>query len=228
MLKFSFGNTKLQRGEVIFDLPAGHTCPFAKLCLAKTNRNGGKLIDGKDTEFRCYAASLELVFHAARDKRWHNFDLLKNKTKDQMVLLIKRSLPFGQVFRLHSSGDFFNQSYFDAWVEIAKQNPLKIFYAYTKALPFWIKRQKDLPTNFKLVASYGGTHDELIAKHNLKFAKVVLSEKEAEDLGLEIDHDDSHAWEKDCKGFALLIHGTQPAGTPAAKAWSAIRKARYG
>ena len=38
--------------------------------------------------------------------------------------------------------------------------------------------------------------------------------------GLEIDHDDSHAADptKCNQDFALLIHGTQPAGTEAATA----------
>ena len=49
---------------------------------------------------------------------------------------------------------------------------------------------------------------------------VVFSEDEAYERGLEIDHNDSHAavpdWEYD--DFALLIHGTHPKGSEAAKA----------
>ena len=52
---------------------------------------------------------------------------------------------------------------------------------------------------------------------NLKYARVVFSEEEAAKLGLEIDHDDSHAYGGD-ESFALLIHGTQPSGSMAAKA----------
>jgi hypothetical protein len=63
----------------------------------------------------------------------------------------------------------------------------------------------------------------LISQYNLKSAEVVFSTKEAEDKGLEIDHDDSHAY-KSGKPFALLIHGTQPAGSIAAKSLSALRK----
>jgi len=41
---------------------------------------------------------------------------------------------------------------------------------------------------------------------------------------LEIDHDDTHAaFGKE--NFALLIHGTQPAGSAASKALQVIRKA---
>jgi hypothetical protein len=37
-------------------------------------------------------------------------------------------------------------------------------------------------------------------------------------LGLEIDHDDTLAWQQS-KPFALLVHGTQPKGTLMSKVW---------
>jgi len=60
----------------------------------------------------------------------------------------------------------------------------------------------------------------MIAEHNLREAVVVFSEQQAADLGLEIDHDDSHAARPDLRNqsFALLIHGVQPKGSEAAKA----------
>jgi hypothetical protein len=108
-------------------------------------------------------------------------------------------------------------------MHVARCQPLRTFYAYTKSLPFWLRRVGDIPKNFALNASRGGAHDELIAKHDLKYAEVVFSTKEADDKKLEIDHDDSHAY-KSGKPFALLIHGTQPAGSIAAKSLSALRK----
>ena len=76
--------------------------------------------------------------------------------------------------------------------------------------------------NFVLTASYGGRYDYLIDDNTFNFrsAKVVFSEAEAEELGLEIDHDDSHAARPDLRNqsFALLIHGVQPKGSEAAKA----------
>lgn len=74
-----------------------------------------------------------------------------------------------------------------------------------------------------MTCSKGGTHDHLIKEYNLKFAEVVFSIQEAEDKGLKLDHDDQLAIYGD-KSFGLLIHGTQPAGTPAAKAWYALIK----
>jgi hypothetical protein len=52
---------------------------------------------------------------------------------------------------------------------------------------------------------------------------VVFSYEEAAALGFEIDHNDSHAM-KAGPSFALLIHGSQPAGSDAAKAIAALRK----
>jgi hypothetical protein len=67
----------------------------------------------------------------------------------------------------------------------------------------------------------------LIARHGLKSARVVYSHAEAEALGLEIDHDDSHAYASDAS-FALLIHGTQPKGTKAAEAWKVVKATEGG
>ena len=65
----------------------------------------------------------------------------------------------------------------------------------------------------------------MIAEHSLRSAKVVFSEPEAVELGLDIDHDDSHAARPSLKNqdFALLIHGTQPKGTEAAAALTALK-----
>ena len=101
-----------------------------------------------------------------------------------------------------------------------------MFYTYTKSLPIWLRHRSGVPANFKLTASEGGKHDDLIESESLKSAKVLFSVEEARELGLEIDHDDSHAYASD-KSFALLLHGKQRKDTLAAKAMSALRKAGY-
>ncbi len=223
-LKFARGNAKLDKKVGIFSLPAGHTFPFASLCQSRSDRITGKIKDGKNTQFRCFAASAEALFKNIRVSRWNNFEALrKAKTTDAMAAVIHFSLPDTQLVRIHGSGDFFSQAYFDAWIKVARDNPLVTFYGYTKALPFWIARLEQIPSNLHLVASEGGTHDALINQHGLRFAKVVYSEKQAIDTNLEIDHDDSHVFA--FKGnFALLLHGTQPAGSEAGKAYSALKR----
>ena len=57
---------------------------------------------------------------------------------------------------------------------------------------------------------------------------MVFSEAEAASLGLEIDHDDSHAM-RPGPSFALLLHGVQPRGTAAGRALSVLRQqGEYG
>lgn len=223
MLNFTFGNAKLNKDTAIFSLPAGHSCPFASLCLSKADKVTGKITDGPKIEFRCYAASNEAIFRTTRDSRWHNFDSLRGKSAFEMYEVITKSLPKKDLIRIHASGDFFSQAYFDAWVMVAQQNPNKTFYAYTKALPFWVARLNQIPNNLKLTASIGGKSDALIYQYDLKFVQVVFSKAEAKKLKLKIDHDDTLAWKQD-KSFAILLHGTQPAGTTAAKAWSKLKE----
>ena len=246
-LKYAVGNNKFD-DIITFSIPAGHSCPFAKDCRscatlkaqrshntanAKGKFSGFGIQDGPHTQFRCFTAIDEVMRPAVRNARWHNLlTLLHVLSKGKMatVKLIERNLPsvrFGRPMRPHVAGDFFTQKYFDAWMEVARRNPNRIFYAYTKALPFWVKRLDTIPKNFKLTASYGGTHDWMIEKYNLRFAKVVKSVQEAADLGLELDHDDSHAY-GDGPSFALLVHGQQPAGSAFAKAWAALKKLGIG
>lgn len=195
-----------------FSKLSGHFCPYAKECLSKAveTADGMKIQDGPDTKFRCFSASQEVLFPNVYNARKHNSELTKGKNSAQLKKLIAASLPDGNVFRLHIGGDFINQHDFDAWMDTADTNPRLLFYAYTKSLPFWVKRLKSIPVNFVLTASYGGRKDELIKNHSLRYCTVVET---AKDTSLPIDHNDSLAANpKHRKPFALLLHGTQPKG----------------
>lgn len=227
-LKFTFGNAKLSNSIATLSIPAGHTCSFAKGCLSKANRNTGKITDGKECRFRCFAASEECRFSSVRKARWYNFNMLKGLPLERMANLIQQSLPKGiLMLRINLSGDYFSESYFLAWLNVSLNNPQTIFYGYTKAIPFWIKYKKDMPSNFRLTASLGGIHDPLVFKHKLKYVDVVFSTKEAKDRGLELDHDDSHAYAGK-NSFAVLLHGTQPASTNASRALEKLKKLGMG
>ena len=228
-LTFGFGNSKIAQNIATFSLPAGYTCPFAKECLTKANRVTGKLIAGEHCRFRCFSASQENAYPSVRKARWNNFDLLRGeKSIEKIGKLIQRSLPYGiNMVRVHVSGDFYNEAYFLAWLNVALNNPFTTFYGYTKAIPFLVDYRKHIPENFRFVASKGGTHDALIGKYRLKNVVVVFSPEEAEQKGLEIDHDDSHAF-RGKENFAILIHGTQPPGSEASKAWVALRNRGIG
>jgi hypothetical protein len=237
-LKFSVGNSKLENTK-IFSLPAGWSCPAAKLCLSKADRNTGRITDGKHCKWRCFGATSEAKSPNLRKQSWHNFDLLikKSKTVKSMADLIDSSMgEWRGLVRIHSTGgDFFCEEYMQAWAEVARRRPGRIewfngkaetlgtvFYAYTKALN--VTGAVDLPDNFRLTASYGGVFDDLVPDCGLKSVRVVFSAAEAKAMDLEVDHDDTHAWAGD-RDFALIVHGTQPAGSEAGKALSANRRA---
>jgi len=93
--------------------------------------------------------------------------------------------------RIHASGDFFNQEYFDMWLDIAKENPTVEFWAYTKSLKYWVNRLNEIPENLTLTASYGGRNDELITEHNLKHSIVIQSKDGLKEL--PIDYNDDYA-----------------------------------
>jgi hypothetical protein len=223
MLKFSKSNSKmtklasmlgLKNSQVFsFDLPAGWTCPMADICLSKADRVTGKITDGENSKFRCYAASLESAFTTARNAHWHNFDLLKSaKTLDGMVDLILSSLPStAKIVRIHSSGDFFNRAYFQAWVKVAIARPDVMFFGYTKILNY-VSFPK--PSNFKLVYSMGGKMDKKVTRE--PYSMVVNTIKDAVKLGLEVSCQihpaDDYNFVVAQKPFALVLHGTQPKG----------------
>lgn len=222
-----------------FSLPAGYTCPGALDCLSKAvaQEDGSfKIVDGENNKFRCFAASDEVRYKDCREGRWHNFDILtdlirNNASIEHIALVINDSLPEDAgIVRVHVSGDFFNLKYLLAWFYLARyMRPNMLFYAYTKSLVtlFHALRETPKPVNLALTLSAGGRYDTMIPELGIRQAVVVFSREEAQQLGLEIDNDDSHAADPtNNKDFALLIHGTQPKGSQAGKAVYAINKAK--
>ena len=245
MLKFSNANAKtealkevdelkpflLDRNIYSLDLLSGYSCPFASECLSKATVIDGKrkIKDGPNTKFRCFSASQEVQYTNVYNLRKHNFDILRGLNVEDMIHRLNTDLPENAgIVRPGVAGDFFKNDYLFAWINVAMMNPEKLFYAYTKSLKYWVENLALIQAvdNFVLTASYGGRDDWLIDKYNLRSTKVVFSEAEAAEAGLEIDHDDSHAARPSLKNqdFALLIHGTQPKDTEAAEALKLLKK----
>lgn len=216
MLKLSKSNRKINelarelgmsKNQVVaFDLPAGHTCPAANICLSKANRENGKIIDGKNCQFRCYAASSEAAFSSVRKLRWHNYSQLLEA--GDMVSLILESIPENvKIIRIHSSGDFFSKAYFQAWVKVAELRPDLVIFGYTKILPY-VKASK--PENFKLVYSFGGIFDSKVTDEPVSY--VVMDESQAiGSLPCKSSPAGDYFEILAQKSFSLLVHGTQPA-----------------
>jgi hypothetical protein len=238
LLKFSTGNAKLGK-RLIFSIPAGYTCPCAGVCKTFADRATGKILDLPQfngtvaDEYRCFAAMSETRPNV-RDARWYNWDLLKevmyssdNQT-NALTGLIELSIavqPVLDLCRIHESGDFWTELYMRAWLNAARNHSDMKFYAYTKSLGMWLNLKQDIPSNFYLTASVGGTLDAMIPGNLDTFkriAYVVYTEQQAEELGLEIDHDDEHCF--DDKPFALLVHSPQRAGSLASQALTQRKK----
>lgn len=193
------------------DLPCGYTCPCANECKAFAHPITGKIIDGKDMKYRCYGASIECMYKSARAAHWYNFDLLRNAESvggmtDVLLGGIGSNI---KILRVHSFGDFFNENYFKAWVNVAEKLSDVSIFAYTKVLNY-VSAHK--PENLAIQYSYGGLMDEQLT--NEPTAYVVRSKAEAEAKGIElscqIEPADDYNFILDKKSFGLLIHGTQP------------------
>lgn len=248
VIRFSKANAKLKKlekalgGKVYsFDMLAGHTCPYAMDCHSRAveTAEGIRIADGAHTVFRCFSASQEVTFPAVYASRKRNSEAIlpaASESVEKAADMLLSALPKdADIVRIHVAGDFKLRNYFDAWKAVAKAEPSKVFYAYTKSLPFWVGSREGFKAdgveglpNFRLTASRGGSKDSLIDSKGLRESRVVFSEAEAEALGLPIDTDDSHA-ALPGGSFALLIHGAQPKGSEAGKAVRALAgKGSYG
>jgi hypothetical protein len=164
-----------------------------------------------DAVFYNRAENLKLIVDAIQNGS--AADLIHNSIQQKRTKKTK-------LVRIHESGDFFSGSYLDAWIEVAHRNPNLKFYCYSKSLQLFLNFK--LPANFYMTASYGGKFDYLIDEGYFpRYSKVCMNDADAANLGLEVDHDDSHCFGD--KPFALLVHGTQPKGST----WgAAIRERR--
>jgi hypothetical protein len=241
LIEISCGGTKLSEMTHHYSLAAGYSCPGAKECLSKAHRKTGKIKDGKDTKFRCYAASMEATYPSRRAKVWRNLELLKS-TEDKTKLIqdsVDHYAPSCRVLRPHVAGDYFSQEYFNSMMRFAEQNPSILVYFYTKSLHFWaayLDREGDLPHNVVANASWGGAYDHLIEEYSMKSVMVQYHPEPSIDEWT--DHDDNLAmihpvnWRGPrlaggAPVFYQMIHGTQPKGSEASKALSGLRKSGW-
>lgn len=195
---FSADNSKLKKDGIIsFNLPAGHSCPGKGECLGF-----------------CYAMQGPQSWPAALKKRVENWglaerpDFVENMNKELSKWGTKGKKKVGDVVRVHDSGDFYSQDYIDKWHDIAKSNPDKQFYAYTKALNLDWQKLHNLP-NFTVVQSVGSKHDHLIDP-SLPHSYVFPSHEAMQQAGY-IDTQDSDVPAAQAKRnggkIGLVIHG---------------------
>lgn len=145
----STGNKKMTEKFLIWNLPRGITCPY------KTE---------KCFQY-CYAKKAERFYPSVLPSRLKNFEESKkdnfienmeNKIKSYFSPNKKTKYPY---FRIHESGDFYNENYFEKWLSIIKKFPNLKFLAFTKSI-FVKKYINELPKNFNLYYSVAEDTDE--------------------------------------------------------------------
>lgn len=137
---------------IIWNLPAGSTCPYASDDCIKF----------------CYAKKAERMYKAVRECRTNNYyasrdnDFVLNMLRHIDSIMKKRTYKNAKlvIFRVHESGDFYSQQYFDKWLTIATVAGMAyknlIFIAYTKSLKF----VHDVPANFVIRSSIDNSTKE--------------------------------------------------------------------
>ena len=167
-------------------------------------------------------AKLKGIWHFSLPSGWTCPGAMNCRTKVDKQTGLTR----GGTLRVHIGGDYYNQSYFNAWMAAAKFFPNVVFYSYTKSIHLlqrYLADKGKLPSNFVFTCSKGGLFDHLIPSTNTKSARVFFSNEEAKALGLDIDHTDDFAI-SGSDDFALVLHGSQPAKSKASKALSELKK----
>lgn len=111
--------------------------------------------------------------------------------------------------RIHDSGDFYSEEYLDKWLEIVRARPNVQFYAYTKMVSLFKRRLKDIPSNFVVIFSFGGTEDKLIDVSKDRHSLVFTALKELKSRGYaNASEQDDIALGKNPK-IGLVYHGTK-------------------
>jgi hypothetical protein len=144
MKLLSNSNSKLRKDGILgFGLPPVMTCPGAGECRKFCYGCKGLYQIFKDNITACQNRKLK----ATKDMFF--FATITAELKAKRVKPI--------AVRIHDTGDFYNQEYFDKWVDVANSNPDILFYAYTKSLHLNFSKR---PSNLKLIGSVGGKWDD--------------------------------------------------------------------
>lgn len=113
-----------------FGLPAGkqYSCPgMTSVC-----------------ESVCYAGKIEKIFPSVKALLFHNWNLLQNKSSEEMYCLISKMIDDFKIdcdkykaekyFRIHWDGDFFSSDYTMAWGAVIRHHQDVQFWVYTRVV----------------------------------------------------------------------------------------------
>lgn len=90
----------------------------------------------------CYADKIENIFPAVRNLVLHNWELLKDAPRSEMIELLDEMIVnfekvsdkrgAEKIFRIHWDGDFFSEDYAQAWIEVMRNHGAVHFWVYTR------------------------------------------------------------------------------------------------
>jgi len=179
------------------------TCPMAgscaKSCYAQNGSYAWKPV--QDAFERRLATIVDGTFEDKIEREIRTKLKTADRRKQQLVI------------RIHSSGDFFNKDYVDTWMRIVQLFPTAMFYAYTKALPYF--KNQPRPNNFVVIFSEGGKGDRAIDTESDRHARVFETQEALEAAGYaNASKDDSVAFASPNNKIGLIYHG------PKSKKWA--------
>ncbi|NKQ59393.1 hypothetical protein HFP15_41830 [Amycolatopsis sp. K13G38] len=176
-------------------LPDGrtyNTCPSAGICAQA-----------------CYARHGAYTWPVVRAKHQANLTYVLDDLagwQAAMVAELGATKFRGVWIRIHDSGDFFSDSYLQAWLDICRARPDTSFYAYTKEVSrFRALVEPDPPPNFLWVYSYGGTQDAALNPAVDRVADVFPDETAIAEAG----------WASQEASDLLAVLGPRLVGVPA-------------
>ena len=161
----------------VVELPDGshfNVCPHAgacaKFCYA---RNGTYLfpkVRGKHLDNLLLAQSPDFALkmhETLAHKRMRPTGFIREipglPTTDHLTREVNEwILSGGQAVRIHDSGDFFSEDYYNNWITLAWDFPDILFYAYTKEVSLTKRLEEKFPSNFLICYSMGGREDHLL------------------------------------------------------------------
>jgi hypothetical protein len=193
-------NSKIRKSKYRtfnFGIPAYLSASGVKTCP-----NAGACAKG------CYALAGAYLFSnvaQAFERR-----LAVTQSSEFVELMLKEiDLNKAERIRIHDSGDFYNEEYLDKWLSIIKARPRVQFYAYTKMVSLFKRRLKDIPSNFKVIFSFGGTEDKLIDVKRDRHSLVFTSLKELKSRGYANASEQDDIALGTNPRIGLVYHGTK-------------------
>jgi hypothetical protein len=151
-----------------FGLPAGkaYSCPGAtSIC-----------------ESVCYAGKLEKIFPTVKKNLLHNWALLKDADLETMQNLLSEMIDefiadcekrnAKMLFRIHWDGDFFNDTYTQAWKNVILNNKKIQFWVYTrvKSAALILKDIDNLSLYYSTDSENKDTGIDLKTQHGIRLA----------------------------------------------------------